>query len=388
MIALLLFAVTFIIYSVSNFGRDTPYNYFMLLADAFLHGRLNILQNLPWLNELVNWQGRYYVVFPPMPAILLIPFVYVFGVSFPQPLASVLFGSLSVAVSYFVFLNFFRNKEIAIWSSILFAFGTIYWFHTEVGSAWYFAQILSNLFLWIMLYEVSTRKRLFLIGLFIGAAYLSRLPTIFAAIFPLLYLHEKFFNFHNNKLTGFNWKNICLYVLGIILALLLDFSYNYFRFGVIYDIAYQLLPVFNEPWYRYGLVNWRYIPVHLNEMLTAMPKFINYPPFVIPSMFAMAVWFTTPAFVLAIFAKFRTKIAYVSAISAIFIALPSLMHGGNGFTQFGYRHTLDYLPFLLLLTASGMGDRVRWWMKALIVLSVLVNLWGVIMISFFNIWTM
>lgn len=387
-VAFLLLLITFVVYSFSYHGEGKNWNYFVLLADVFLNGRLYLLDNPPWLNELVSWQGKFYVVFPPMPAIVLMPFVYIFGTSFPQPIASMLFGSLSVAVSYLVFLNFFKRQKIAVWSSILFAFGTIFWFHAEVGSAWYFAQVIANFFLWLMLLEVSTKKRLFLIGLLIGAAYLSRLPTIFTVIFPLLYLHEKFFCFQNNRLKSLNWRNICLYIFGLIPALLLNSVYNYFRFGAIYDVAYQLLPVFNEPWYKYGLVNWRYIPVHLIEMFTAMPKVVNYPPFVIPSMFAMAVWFTTPAFILIAFAKYSTKIAFVSAVTVIMVALPSLMHGGNGFTQFGYRHTLDYLPFLLLLTVSGMRNRLNWWIKLLIILSIAVNLWGVVMISFFDIWTM
>jgi hypothetical protein len=62
------------------------------------------------------------------------------------------------------------------------------------------------------------------------------------------------------------------------------------------------------------------------------------------------------------------------------------MHGGNGFTQFGFRHTLDFMPFLLILTASAMRDRVRWWMIALIVLSIAINLWGVLMLSVYDIW--
>lgn len=386
--ASLLFLITLVVYFLSSRGEGAHWNYFVLLADAFLHGRLDLLQNPLWLNELVNWQGRYYMVFPPMPAIFLMPFVYIFGTSFSQPFASALFGSLSVAISYLVFLNIFKDKKIAIWSSILFAFGTIYWFHAEVGSAWYFAQIIANLFIWLMLLEVSTKKRLFLMGLFIGAAYLSRISTIFAAIFPLLYLHEKFFLFRNNRFWNLNFKNIFLYASGLIAALLLNALYNYLRFGVVYDIAYQLLPIFNEPWYKYGLVSLRYIPIHLNEMLTAMPKVVNFPPFIIPSMFAMAVWFTTPAFVLIAFARYKTKLVFVSAMTAIVIALPSLVHGGNGFTQFGYRHTLDYMPFLLLLTISGIRGRLKWWIKALIILSIIVNLWGVIMISFLNIWTM
>ena len=62
------------------------------------------------------------------------------------------------------------------------------------------------------------------------------------------------------------------------------------------------------------------------------------------------------------------------------------MYGNNGQTQFGYRFALDYLPFLLLLTGCGMRGRVTWWAKSLIVLSIVVNAWGVLMLSHFGFW--
>jgi hypothetical protein len=39
-------------------ANPTPYNYFVRLADAFLHFRLYLLENPPWLNELVPFQGN------------------------------------------------------------------------------------------------------------------------------------------------------------------------------------------------------------------------------------------------------------------------------------------------------------------------------------------
>jgi hypothetical protein len=61
------------------------------------------------------------------------------------------------------------------------------------------------------------------------------------------------------------------------------------------------------------------------------------------------------------------------------------MHGASGFVQFGYRYTLDFTPFLVLLTASDIGCDLSWWKKALIIASIAVNAWGVIMIHFFGI---
>lgn len=73
-------------------------------------------------------------------------------------------------------------------------------------------------------------------------------------------------------------------------------------------------------------------------MFTALPKFIPEPPYIIPSMYIMAIWFTTPAFIMAFFAKYKTKIVLASLISLIFISIPEHSHGASGFAQFGYRY--------------------------------------------------
>ncbi len=376
------FFLTIIIYGLSYHGEGAHFNYFILLADAFLHGRLDVLIHPSWLNELAFWNGKYYVVYPPMPGILLIPFVAIFGINFPQPYFSILIASFNVAISYLFFLKVFKRK-VSIWLTILYGFGTIHWYHAEVGSSWYVAHMVGLLFLWLMLLEVFTKKRLFLIGLCLGGAYLSRLPMIFAIIFPLVFLRDLFFNFATKKI---NFRNLFFLGLGVLPAIVFNALYNFVRYGTFSDKSYVLLPVFNEPWYKYGLVSVRYIPTHLKEIFTALPVIVNHPPFVIPSLFAMAIWIITPAYLFIIFAKFRSKLVLASLLSLIAVAVPSLMHGGNGFTQFGYRHTLDYFPFILLLVGSGFRDKVSWWMIVLIILSIIINFWGVYMISFLNIW--
>lgn len=383
----ILFLITLLVYGLSYAGEGKNWNYFVLLADAFLHGRLYLSDHPSWLNELINWQGKFYVVYPPMPAVLLMPFVAIFGKSFSQPAFSIILGSVNVALSYLVFLKLFQKRQLALWMSLLFGFGTIHWFHAEVGSAWYIAHIVAIFFLWLALLEITTRKRLFIIGLLIGAAYLARLPTILAAVFVPVYLSEKFFSKVNNKFH-INFKNLFVFGFGLSIMVLLNWAYNYARYGTIEDISYRLLPIFNEPWYQYGLFNIRYIPTHLNELFTALPKFSLSPPFLIPSLLVMSIWFVTPAFLLSLFAKFKTKIAIASLVTVLAVAIPSLVHGSNGFTQFGYRFSLDYTPFLLILVASAISREFKWWAKALIILSILVNLWGVIMISHLKIWIM
>lgn len=378
-----LFIITFLVYLISSKGEGAGWNHFVVLADAFLHGHLYVANTL---TELASWGGHYFVVYPPMPAILLLPFVAVFGSTFYQPGLSILLGAVNVSLAYIVLSRIFKNTKLALWISILYAFGTIQWYHAEVGSSWYIAHIVALFFLWLSLLEIVTKQRLFLIGLFIGAAYLARLPTILALTFVFVYLHQRFLHFKNKKFI-LNFHNFFLFSLGFAPAVIFNWAYNYFRFGTIFDVGYSLLPIFNEPWYRYGLFNIRYIPTHLKEVFIALPVFSVNPPFVIPSLYIMALWFVIPAFILIFFANFKSKLISASLIAMILISLPGLMHGNNGSTQFGYRFALDFLPFLIILIASGLQNHFKWWAKSFIVLSILINLWGVIMVSFLRIWS-
>ncbi len=55
----------------------------MRLADAFLHGHIYLTDHPSWLSELIPRDGVYYVPYPPMPAILLMPLVAIFGTELP-----------------------------------------------------------------------------------------------------------------------------------------------------------------------------------------------------------------------------------------------------------------------------------------------------------------
>lgn len=52
-ILVVLFIVAFLIYWGTGEGYATYYNYYVRLSDAFLHGRLYLLDNPSWLNELI-----------------------------------------------------------------------------------------------------------------------------------------------------------------------------------------------------------------------------------------------------------------------------------------------------------------------------------------------
>ena len=59
--------------------------------------------------------------------------------------------------------------------------------------------------------------------------------------------------------------------------------------------------------------------------------------------------------------------------TVIATALPSLLYQNSGYIQVGYRFSLDYMVFLMMILAVGNRPVTRLW-KTLIVVSIPVNL--------------
>src|SRR3954453_20731436 len=60
----------------------TPHNHYALLADAWLHHRLDLGHPPPAYtqnNDFAEFQGKYFISFPPFPAVLLLPFAKLAG---------------------------------------------------------------------------------------------------------------------------------------------------------------------------------------------------------------------------------------------------------------------------------------------------------------------
>ncbi len=391
-VALLLFLVTFTVYYFTGEGGATPYHYFVPLADAFLHGRLYLLEKPTWLNELIPLNGRFYVIYPPMPAILLLPQVAISGVEASQTLASVFWGSINVTLIYFLMKKLTDNRRLQIWMALLFGFGTIHWYLASIGKAWFFAQVTSFLFLTLAIYETLTRKRPLLIGLLLGASYWSRIPAILSLPFFIIMLSDEWLS-KSNVSSFFRRINLVPLIKlgsGVGIFIILNFIYNYLRFDTPLDIAYSIQTKEEPWWYPKGFFNISYIPTHLWIFFLKPPIFTSNPPYVMPSLMGMSILLTTPAFVYSVFAGIRNKLAIACWSAIVPIALLHFTHGGTGWMQFGYRYAVDYYPFLLVLTAVGMKSTLgndsdlTWDQKLLICFGILVNLWGVIWINKFG----
>lgn len=375
-----LFLAVFIVYTITGPLEATPHDYFVRLAHAFLEGKLYLTDAPSWLNELVPVNGRYYVVYPPMPAIVLAPTVALLR-QISQTLISTFFGAANSVLVYLVLGRLKISPPTRLWLTFFFAFGTNHWYLAQTGSAWYFAHVVAVFFLFLAIWETLGKKRAFLVGIFLGAAYLARLPTVLAFPFFLIMLVP----WGKSKKT---LPVVFQFLAGLAPFVAGNALYNWARFKVFYDIGYRLIPgVIDEPDFRHGILHPANIGKQLRVMFLKLPLFRPSPPYLLPSHEGMALWITSPALIFSLAAPLKERLVRASWLTIPLLALPSLLHATVGYSQFGYRRAMDFMPFLVLLTARGIGNEIRWYHKALIIASILVNLWGVILIQKFGLIT-
>jgi len=391
LVALYLLVLIFFLYYFTQPKTENPFNYFIYLADAFIHGRLDVIDTPFYFEELIEWQDKFFTIYPPMPAVILTPFVALFGMSFSQVLASVILGAFNVSIFYLLMKRLTDKEDIQIWMTLLFGFGTIHWYTSTIGSVWYFAQIVSLFFMLLAIYETFGRRNLFVIGLLLGASYWSRIPTVLSLPFFLIILSDSWFPQIKEGvlIKRVQFKPLILLGSGIAVFILLNFLYNYLRFGTPMDTAYSLHTISSaknvvSPWFDKGLFSLSYVKHHLYVFLLHPPVVTDSWPYIVPSMVGLSVLITTPAFILVLFAGIRNKFSIACWVAILPIAFLIFLKSGTGWTQFGYRYALDFYPFLLLLTLKGIGDKLRWYHKLLIGISILVNIWGVFFINKFE----
>jgi len=366
-LAALLTIVVFGVYfyfSPKTQGND----YFWPQAKSFLQGRIDIA-SAPNLNELVEHAGRYFVVYPPMPAVVLLPFV-VFAPALNQSIASIVIAAITVGLFFILCLTLTKKTWTAFVLALALGFGSNFFYTSLIGSSWYFAHVCAIFFLVLALLLALAKKPVWLIGLIFAAAFLSRLPTFLAG--PIfIYLLWK------NDKSKF-WRNLIYFLLGPLVAVLIFGLYNFSRFGSTIQTGYSLIPgVLDEPWFKYGIFSYHYIPDQLRAIFLSMPGLISRFPFFIPSNASMALWLTTPFLLLLAGLKLKDKQSWIFLGVALLVAVPSLMHGTIGFTQFGYRFSLDFIIFLLLALIPIIERSSRWLVILLIALSIIINCYAV-----------
>ena len=370
------------VYLFTTDREPVDHDYFVRLADAFLNGRLHLLEAPSWLNELVPGGGGWYVVYPPVPAVMLMPLVAVFGREFPQNVASCLFAAVSVGLAWLLFGRFDLDLRRRFALTATFGFGTVLWYVAEVGSAWYLGHVCAVLFSVAAVLLAIDRRWPLAVGLLLGLAAISRLPVALASLGLLLILLGIGWPPRMPRDRALAFGRTLRFGIGMAVPIGLYFAYNLVRWGTITDQGYTLIPgVLEDPIYaKHGIFAIEYIPRHVHAILLRSWNFVDDPPFFQPNWWGLGLFFTTPLLLWLVRARLQDPRVFGSVVATALVLIPILTHGNVGLSQFGYRFSLDVQVFLFAILATvferGMS-RLAWIAAAASVAICAYAIWAI-----------
>jgi hypothetical protein len=442
----------FALYWVSNPEHYNQYTHFVWQADAFLHGRAWFPHPVPDGAELpANWwfqdvyplrdadgnpDGRVLLPFPPLPAIVLVPFVAAFGLLTDQEAIGVGLAALGVWLAYWMLGRAPVRTSVRILATLVFATGTVWWWAAAVASTWYLAHLVAVDVAFLAVgvtiradrrapaedrFEEAARaaaggrlagiwpldRSQVLAGFLLGVAATARLPLVFAAPWFMLVGGG-----------GSVPRRTTSAAVGGAIPIAALLLYTYATTGSPlhpgYDYQYRL-EASGYPTLGYH-IEWsvedpRYVPQNLAIMLGALPvvapevkpdtlgfaeptALCTVPgaqrslfdpdcPLAMPVDIGTSVLLSAPGLLLAGLVFRRrpfTRLALGGALTVVAVGLFNLAHFSQGWVQWGYRFSLDFIPFLLPLVALGAArtdGRPRRVAIVLAVVGAAVNLWGV-----------
>ena len=422
----------FVLYSLSRPAWQVVYNHFVWQADAFLHGQASIPYPVaftptspgndffndvaPVVDAAGNQTGRGMIPFPPLPAVLLLPFVAIWGMATDQAFLAVVLGALDVGLAFWLLGRVPIRPRLRAALTVFLGAGSVLWYASSLGTTWYLAHVVAlGLTLvavaialdaddrWAALDRSAPRPlldwRQILAGFLLGLAVTSRLTVGFGVVFLVLVG------------GGGSWaRRGAGAALGIAIPVGVLLAYNLAVSGTLFNPVYEALyryEVWAYPDLNYhsawSLQDIRYIPQNLGIMLLGPPDVMpacdaGVPrevwsaagcSWLVPRPVGMSLLVTSPAWLLAGSAAplLRDRRVAGGLLATLVIAVVNLMHFSQGWVQFGYRFSLDFAPFLLLPVAlgterllAGRGRGAAWGgvlVAGLIVASVAVQAWGI-----------
>lgn len=410
LIGLGIYLACLVVYAILAGDRlvgHTPYNHYAHMADAWLHGRHHLIAGPPSYaggNDFALFEGKWFISFPPFPAVLMAPLVWLSGTpeNFRDGQFIVWLAGIGPAV---LFLGLEKLRRTArserteienVRLALLFAFGTVYFFTAIQGTVWFAAHVVGIGLAALFLLCALDAEKPALSGMLVGFMFLTRPTTMLVAIFfafeaiRVAYTKPRDGSSERRALPteGSLYERATLvlrdldrtdlvqrfvrFVIPLGIALVFASWMNHARFNDWSPSAFghEYLQVgWKTRIDRWGLFNTHYLPRNLSVMLASLPwrpaasdarvpleilgmKF-KIPHFII-SGHGLALWFTTPVYLWLVRPKKIDFLWGAAAIAALGPMTMNLLYQNSGWFQFGYRFSNDYAVFLFVLLAISI----------------------------------
>jgi hypothetical protein len=369
--AIVVGACAFIITMLFAHGRSTPYNNYVLFADALLHGHLWI----QWPGEYIDavlFEGHRYIVNDPVPGLLLLPLVAIYHEAANQTWLACLLAAVATAAGWRLARNLGVSELDADWLAVFLLLGTDLLWCAMLGDVWYLAHVSCVAFLLLALAECSGKRRPWLVMLWFALACGSRFPVVLTLPAFAYWIAYGFAEPERRV------RALVPGLLTLVPFALAWIGYNEARWHVPWDIGHSVF-------YRQdvhvggdsgGPFDLAYLPYQLYAFFVQLPSFSATAPFVIPTQDGQALEWTSPALLLAFFARGRRALIISLWCATALAAAPSFLYYVDGFVQFGMRHALDFEPFLFVLMALAARRGLGWIWTILISYSALAGMYG------------
>ncbi|HEY1559238.1 MAG TPA: hypothetical protein VGF94_30665 [Kofleriaceae bacterium] len=415
-----LFAIGLVVYGLfawSRIGHRSGAPQYVYQADAWLHGHASIdppLVDADWakletvtLDDGSEVRGRrmvtrpafrvagggeipiarvrqsrgttWYVSFPPLPTLLMVPSAAISGRDGNDVIPTLLVAALILPLAFAALRRLAeaglskRTVREDLWLVAALAFGSVLFFSSIGGRVWYTAQVVGVALALVYARASIEARRPIVAGLALGAAALTR-PTM-AFMFPLFVFEA--WRAANGDRRAFG-RALARFAAPIAAFALAGMIYNYVRFGSPTEFGHAFLDVRQqlqiEQW---GLASYHYLARNLAVAFTLLPELPGHSPWIQIGGHGLAMWVTTPLLVLVVWPRDKPPIHRALWITVALVAAPVFFYMNSGWVQFGYRFSLDFLPFLVMLIAIG-GRPLGRVAKALIVVGIIVNTFGAI----------
>ncbi len=412
-----IFVLTATVYALVAGPRTdgpSPNNHFVHLAESYLNGQLEQLGDRPpgyndWACFDTETQGpcppgalqrpqeryRWYVSFPPLPAVVLAPVVAISGRDFSDPLFWAIFAGLAPML-LFLLLRRLREEEISprtlkedLLLVALFAFGSVYFFTAVQGSVWFCAHILASVLLIGFLYFTIGARSPLWAGLMLGLCFMTRPST---SPFALLFLFEAMRASRAGGagettglvrwIRGTAWgpvlKKCALFAAPILAIGGIAMWLNHARFGDPFEFGHTFLMIRWRPRIeKWGLFNFHFFAKNLSIYVAGLPWLSATAPYVMISRHGLALWVTSPALLPLLWPKKITGLMTGLFVTTAIVAILDLCYQNSGWVQFGYRFSLDYMPMLIVLLALSRRRFGGLWLTAL-GFAIVVNTFGAV----------
>ena len=447
-------AVIFSLFAHQRLLKNSGDPHFLYLAEALLAGQLHLTQTPPHQNDWASYkvidlrgdakarwgaqlkgvyhrgsstrfktlrgeertllkehiarqETRYYVSFPPLPALLMIPMFLLFGHSAPDVLFTLLFAALNGGLLWRV-LSLLTERGLSVlstsdryWICALFSLGTAHLWCAVLGQVWYSALIIGVTCHLLFLINAIDMRRPILAGVCLALAFYTRASLVLLSLF---FYAQVCWPTHPKHALRERIKRATLFsvpplILGVLLLIYNQARFDsYAEFGHTFLAGGQLQRIQD-----YGLFHPIFLKKNIIAAFLLLPSLSLNPLDLKLSWHGMCIQFsspallwTLPAFCIPLLERLKSssslrrgesyqtsdrqkemrsdRFTFIlgGVAGALFILL--LFYQNTGWVQYSWRFILDPLPLLICMIAT---HRIR-----LMRLFKIAIIWGICINSF------